>query len=52
MAHVAREFDMLASAGSDYHGPEHPWIQLGRVPELPPACRPIWQDWSYEGQAV
>jgi predicted metal-dependent phosphoesterase TrpH len=45
MAHVAREFDVLASAGSDYHGPEHPWIQLGRVPELPPACQPIWRDW-------
>lgn len=45
MAHLAREFDMLASAGSDYHGPEQPWIDLGRLPELPAGCKPIWQDW-------
>ena len=37
--------NLLASAGSDYHGPEHPWIELGRLPELPPGCRAIWRDW-------
>jgi predicted metal-dependent phosphoesterase TrpH len=45
MAHHARDFGLAASAGSDYHGPEHPWIELGRLPELPPGCRAIWQDW-------
>jgi predicted metal-dependent phosphoesterase TrpH len=45
MAHVAREFGLLASAGSDYHGPEHPWIELGRLPELPQSCHAIWQQW-------
>ncbi len=45
MAHHARDFNLAASAGSDYHGPEHPWIELGRLPELPPGCRAIWQDW-------
>ncbi len=45
MAHHARDFGLLASAGSDYHGPEQPWIELGRLPELPQGCKPIWKDW-------
>ena len=42
MARHARDFGLLASAGSDYHGPENPWISLGRLPALPHGCRPIW----------
>lgn len=42
----AKDFGLLASAGSDYHGPENPWIELGRLPALPNGCRPIWQGWS------
>ena len=45
MANHARAFGLSASAGSDYHGPEHPWIELGRLPDLPLGCRAIWQDW-------
>ena len=45
MARHARDFGLLASAGSDYHGPEHPWIELGRLPELPDGCKAIWKDW-------
>jgi predicted metal-dependent phosphoesterase TrpH len=45
LAHLATQFGLLASAGSDYHGPEQPWIELGRLPALPDGCRPIWQDW-------
>jgi predicted metal-dependent phosphoesterase TrpH len=41
----AQDFGLLASAGSDYHGPEHPWIELGRLPELPRECKAIWQKW-------
>ncbi len=46
MARQAQAFGLLASAGSDYHGPEQPWIDLGRLPELPPGCRPIWGEWA------
>ncbi len=42
-ARWAREQGLLASAGSDYHGPENPWIELGRLPALPEGCRPIWE---------
>lgn len=47
MAHLARAFGLLASAGSDYHGPEHPWIELGRLPGLPDGCKAIWEDWQF-----
>ena len=45
MAFVAARFGLLASAGSDYHGPENPWMELGRLPLLPVSCTPIWQTW-------
>ncbi|HEB96921.1 MAG TPA: PHP domain-containing protein [Sedimenticola thiotaurini] len=45
MARHARDFGLHASAGSDYHGPENPWIELGRLPPLPEGVRPIWHDW-------
>jgi hypothetical protein len=41
-ARHAREAGLLASAGSDYHGPEKPWIELGRLPPLPDGCTPVW----------
>ncbi len=46
MARHAKDFDLLGSAGSDYHGPENPWIEMGRLDALPPGCKPIWYDWS------
>jgi 3',5'-nucleoside bisphosphate phosphatase len=41
-ARHATEQGLYASAGSDYHGPEKPWIELGRLPQLPDGCTPIW----------
>jgi predicted metal-dependent phosphoesterase TrpH len=41
-ARHASEQALYASAGSDYHGPEKPWIELGRLPALPDGCTPIW----------
>ncbi|MGA7980285.1 MAG: PHP domain-containing protein [Chromatiaceae bacterium] len=45
-ARHARENRLLASAGSDYHGPENPWLELGRLPPLPEGCTPIWERWA------
>ncbi len=43
-AQYATKFNLLASAGSDYHGPENPWMELGRLPPFPDnATRPIWE---------
>jgi predicted metal-dependent phosphoesterase TrpH len=35
-AHLARHYGFLASRGSDFHGPGESWIDLGRLPDLPP----------------
>ena len=43
MAAHARTGRLLASCGSDYHGPENPWVQLGQLSDLPTGCRPIWE---------
>ncbi len=43
MAMHAQRSALLASCGSDYHGPENPWIELGRVEPFPPGCTPIWK---------
>ncbi len=45
MAGVARSEGLRASRGSDYHGPENPWVELGRIPLLPDDCIPVWADW-------
>lgn len=45
-ARHARENGLLASVGSDYHGPENPWVDLGRLAPLPEFCTPIWVDWE------
>ena len=46
MAARAQQLALLSSAGSDYHGPEQPYLELGRLPPLPAGCEPIWQDGS------
>ena len=43
MAAVCREHRLFASSGSDYHGPEKPWVELGRLRSLPDGCIPIWK---------
>ena len=42
MAAVSRAHKLYASCGSDYHGPEKPWVELGRLREFPQGCTPIW----------
>jgi len=46
LARCAREHGLYASAGSDYHGPEYPALELGRLPPLPAGCVPIWSSWT------
>ncbi len=43
--HVARlavQHSLLASTGSDYHGPEYAYQSLGKLPALPAHCTPVW----------
>jgi len=46
MAKYAQSFGFFATCGSDYHGPEHTWVELGKIPPLPPGCEPIWSQWE------
>ncbi len=46
MGEYAQRFELAASMGSDFHGPSQAWLQMGRLPPLPKACRPVWQCWS------
>jgi predicted metal-dependent phosphoesterase TrpH len=41
-AGYARRYGLLASVGSDFHGPRESRYDLGALPELPPGCTPIW----------
>lgn len=45
LARLAQQLGLLASMGSDYHGPESPWQELGTIPALPNICTPIWHNW-------
>jgi hypothetical protein len=42
----AEEFHLLSSCGSDFHGPQESYRDLGRLPDLPEICRPVWQHWQ------
>ena len=41
-ADTAKEFDLLASRGSDFHSPEESRIDLGGLPPLPAGLVPVW----------
>jgi len=42
---LAREFGLLASRGSDFHGPGESRVDLGRLPNLAAELKPVWHDW-------
>ena len=41
-ADTAREFDLLASRGSDFHSPEESRVDLGSLPPLSSGLSPVW----------
>ncbi|MBI3903410.1 MAG: PHP domain-containing protein [Nitrosomonadales bacterium] len=45
-ARYAKEFGLLASCGSDFHGPGESYRDLGRLPDLPLDCQPVWSAWE------
>ncbi len=44
-AKVAQHYGLLASRGSDFHGPEESNYDLGSLPPLPAGLKTIWHDW-------
>ncbi len=41
-ARYARQYGFLASLGSDFHGPEESYVDLGRIGPLPADLIPVW----------
>ena len=46
-ARLATEYGLLASRGSDFHGPGESWVEPGRIPGLPVGCKPVWEGASW-----
>lgn len=44
-AKIAKTYGLLASRGSDFHGPGESPVDLGALPPLPAGLTPVWQDW-------
>ena len=45
-ARYAEEFNLMASCGSDFHGPGESYRDMGRLPDFPLGCRPVWDAWE------
>jgi hypothetical protein len=45
-ADYARRYGLLASRGSDYHGPGHSYVDMARLAPMPASCTPVWHDWD------
>jgi hypothetical protein len=41
-ARAAQEYGLLASRGSDFHGPGESRVELGALPALSAALTPVW----------
>jgi predicted metal-dependent phosphoesterase TrpH len=42
-AQTAREFELAASRGSDFHSPDESHTDLGQLPYLPGTLTPVWE---------
>ena len=45
LAKLATQFNLLSSAGSDFHRPGQSWADLGVVQPLPESRTPVWTRW-------
>lgn len=41
----ARHYAFMGSQGSDFHGPDESYVDLGRSLPLPEGVVPVWNDW-------
>ena len=42
-ARLTRHYAFHASRGSDFHGPEESYVDLGKLPQLPEDLKPVWR---------
>ena len=43
-AQIARQYDFLASCGSDFHSAKESTVEFGSLPALPADLKPVWRD--------
>lgn len=43
MIELAKQFSLLGSCGSDYHGPNRFGLELGTMPRFPQDITPVWE---------
>ncbi|MBM3350905.1 MAG: PHP domain-containing protein [Betaproteobacteria bacterium] len=46
-AKYAQLFGLKVSQGTDYHGQGISFMEMGRMPDMPSGCVPVWQDWVH-----
>lgn len=46
MSALAKEFGLLGSCGSDFHGPSRYGLELGVMPAFPTDVPPVWSVWQ------
>ncbi len=42
VANYAKRYDLVGSVGSDFHNDTNPYVELGRIAELPATVTPVW----------
>ncbi|MFL6622600.1 MAG: PHP domain-containing protein [Sulfurifustis sp.] len=52
IARLAVELDLLGSAGSDFHGPEQQWLEVGKLAPVAPPVVPVWTAFAPEYREV
>ena len=47
MARFCQQYQLCGSQGSDFHNPDYPWIDIGRLPPaMPNEVTPVWTKWE------
>lgn len=46
LAQLCEKYELMASRGSDFHRPDSPWVELGRIAPLPERVMPVWLAFS------
>ncbi|WP_296985858.1 MULTISPECIES: PHP domain-containing protein [unclassified Thalassolituus] len=46
MSQLAKEFGLMGSCGSDFHGPNRFGLDLGVMPSFPKEITPVWHSWQ------
>jgi predicted metal-dependent phosphoesterase TrpH len=52
LGELAQATGLAASQGSDFHDPQHSWLDLGELADVPAGCVPLWRHWGESAPAA